>query len=357
MLTIAEKTNPFTCKADHQITQLLHQGKFSLAISTYQAGKMIFVSAPSPDRLVQLPRTFSAPMGIAVNGKTMSIACKNEIVHLVNTPGLAKANIEQPGKYDTMFVPRSMYMTGPMSIHDMAYTSKGLMAVNTAFSCLCMFDGINSFTPVWKPSFISDLKHEDRCHLNGIAVEKGTPKYVTSLGSTNTEQGWRQNKMNGGLLMDLSSGEIILDGLSMPHSPRLVNGRLLVLNSAQGELIEVNTGSGTYKVLLKTGAFLRGMSQFGDYLFIGSSKLRHNTEAFRGLPIADSSFAGLIVVKISEMKEIARLEYMNSVDEIYDVKVIPNAIRPGILNYPQTEKPLPISSGELNFWPQKNDNK
>lgn len=345
-----QTVKPFTCKVSNGLSHFLFHNKLSLAISTYQAGKVVMVSAANEDKLVQLPRTFNAPMGIAYNGKQMAIACKNEVVHLVNSPELISANPKLKGKYDAMFVPRQMYMTGSLALHDMAYTRKGLLAVNTQFSCLSMFDGINSFVPVWKPDFISELKPQDRCHLNGLALENGIPKYVTALGSTDTEGGWRENKINGGILMEIESGKIIAEGLSMPHSPRLVNGKLLLLNSAQGELLEINKCTGEKTVLLKTGTFLRGMSQFGDYLFIGSSKLRHKSEVFRGLPIAETTFAGVLVIQISTMNEVARIQYETSVEEIYDVAVLPNMVRPGIMNYPQATEPLPIINGKNAFW-------
>jgi uncharacterized protein (TIGR03032 family) len=345
-----ENKKPFTCKVSNGLSQFLFQNKLSIALSTYQAGKMLMVSAVNEDKLVQLPRTFNAPMGIAYNGKQMAIACKNEVVHLVNSPEIISANPKFTGKYDAMFLPRQMYMTGSLALHDMAYTKKGLVAVNTQFSCLSMFDGVNSFKPIWKPDFISTLEPEDRCHLNGMATENGMPKYVTALGSTDTAGGWRDNKINGGILMEVPSGRVITDGLSMPHSPRLINGKLVLLNSAQGEIMEVNPETGEKTVLQKTGTFLRGMSQFGDYLFIGSSKLRHKNEVFRGLPIADTTFAGLIVVQISTMKEVARLQYETSVDEIYDVAVLPNMQRPGIMNCPQAQEPLPIINDKAAFW-------
>jgi len=61
---------------------------------------------------------------------------------------------------------------------------------------------------------------EDRCHLNGLAVVDGQPKYVTALGTTDTPGGWRERKADGGVLLDVESGETLIDNLSMPHSPR-----------------------------------------------------------------------------------------------------------------------------------------
>ncbi|NER00221.1 MAG: DUF4915 domain-containing protein [Cyanothece sp. SIO2G6] len=39
--------------------------------------------------------------------------------------------------------------------------------------------------------FVSALTPDDRCHLNGIAVFKGKPKYVSAFSRTDIAQGWR----------------------------------------------------------------------------------------------------------------------------------------------------------------------
>ena len=95
-----------------------------------------------------------------------------------------------------------------------------LWLVSTRFSCLCTLHPDYSFVPRWRPPFITALTAEDRCHLNGLAIVDGRPKYATALGETDTAGGWRPDKAHGGCLMDVPSGEILARGLSMPHSPR-----------------------------------------------------------------------------------------------------------------------------------------
>jgi uncharacterized protein (TIGR03032 family) len=124
----------------------------------------------------------------------------------------------------------------------MAFAQDGeLWLVNTRFGCLCTLDAAHSFTPRWRPPFVTAYAPEDRCHLNGLAMVDGRPKYVTALGETDTVGGWRENKASGGLLMDIESNEILLRGLSMPHSPRWYNNQLYVLESGQGSLATVQS--------------------------------------------------------------------------------------------------------------------
>jgi uncharacterized protein (TIGR03032 family) len=92
--------------------------------------------------------------------------------------------------------------------------------VNTRFGCLCTLDAEHSFYPRWRPPFVTAYAPEDRCHLNGLAMVDGRPRYVTALGETDTAGGWRANKRNGGISMDIKTNAVLLHGLSMPHSPR-----------------------------------------------------------------------------------------------------------------------------------------
>jgi len=345
-----ENPKPFDCNYSPQFAELLHKLKISLAISTYQAGKVIMVSSVDSDKLIQLTRTYKDAMGMAVSQNKLAIASFDEVTVLKNRPELAKSYPTKKNVYDAIYIPTARYNTGSLSLHDMEFMEDKLVAVNTSFSCLSYIDSENSFTPFWQPPFITELKPEDRCHMNGLAVENNEIKYLTALGNSNTVQGWRNNKMDGGILMEYPSGKIILDGLAMPHSPRVFNGKLYVLNSAKGELICVNPTTGTYEVVVKLGAFARGMSLHGDYLFIGVSKLRHNSKVFSDLEIAKTSFSGIIAVYLPYKSIVGSLTYEMSVDEIYDVKVIDNYLRPSLLSPDMEIHKKAITTPSGSFW-------
>ncbi|MBI9067829.1 MAG: TIGR03032 family protein [Salinivirgaceae bacterium] len=345
-----ENPKPFDCSYSPQFAELLHKLKISLAISTYQAGKVIMVSSVDSDKLIQLTRTYKDAMGMAVSQNKLAIASFDEVTVLKNRPELAKSYPTKKNVYDAIYIPTARYNTGSLALHDMEFMNDKLVAVNTSFSCLSYIDSENSFTPFWQPPFITELQPEDRCHMNGLAVENNQIKYLTALGNTNTVQGWRNNKMVGGILMEYPSGKIILDRLAMPHSPRVFNGKLYVLNSAKGELICVDPTTGTYEVVVKLGAFARGMSLHGDYLFIGVSKLRHNSKAFSDLEIAKTSFSGIIAVYLPYKSIVGSLKYEMSVDEIYDVKVISNSLRPSLLSPDMEIHKKAITTPNGSFW-------
>lgn len=347
-----EPLTPFNAIFSPQLPELLLSLNCSIAITTYQAGKVVFIS-PNPDkeRLTTLPRTFSKPMGIDVNGNRMLIALKDEVILLENSIELATYYPNKQNVYDSLWLPRVTYYTGQVDIHDIAFGNDGIYAINTSFSCLCKIDGNYNFKPIWKPPFIDKLVSEDRCHMNGLVMLNGKPKYITALGTNNTRQGWRENIVGGGILMDVETNEIILDGLAMPHSPRMYKDELYILLSASGEFIKVNTEKKTYEVLKKFDGFCRGLSIHKDYAFIGFSKLRKNSSTFAKLSFSDkANFAGIKIIHLPTNAEVGEITYRTSVDEIYEVSVLPDMIRPNILNTINDTHKYSLATPESTFW-------
>src|SRR5439155_22098912 len=221
---------------------LLKQLGASLIITTYQANKLLVARADGAG-LSTLVRTFERPMGLAVDGRRLALGTRNQVWLLRNAADIA-ARVEPAGRHDACFVPRSCHVTGDIGVHELAWAGEELWVVNTRFSCLCTLHADYSFVPRWRPPFITALAAEDRCHLNGLAVVDGQPKYVTALGESDTPGGWRANKPHGGCLLDVPSGAVVVRGLSMPHSPRWHDGRLWLLESGNGRLVRVDAASG-----------------------------------------------------------------------------------------------------------------
>ncbi len=347
---------PFSCTYSPNVPELLLQLGCSLVISTYQAGKLVFISPKDQERLVQLPRTFDKAMGIAIRDDKMAIATKDEVLVLKNVPELATHYPRKPQTYDAFYVPRAAYYTGRVDIHDLDWGTDGLWAVNTSFSCLSLIDEEFSFTPKWQPHFVSKLASEDRCHLNGMAMREGQPAYVTALGQGDAWQSWRDNISKSGVVMDVANNEIICEGLAMPHSPRWYNGKLYVLLSASGQLISVDTDNGKVEVVKELNSFVRGMAIYKDYAFIGTSRLRQNSSTFKHLAIAQQAQqAGILIVHLPTAALSGFIRYQSSVDEIYDVQILPNALRPNILNNLTEDYKMSLSIPNASFWAKKQD--
>ncbi|MCA9070287.1 MAG: TIGR03032 family protein [Planctomycetaceae bacterium] len=265
---------------------LLSQLQISLAVSTYQAGRLIILRNENGTLNTHF-RMFQQPMGVALQNGWLSIGTQNQVWEFCNTPAVAPKLPAEPRPVDACFLPRRSHITGDIHIHEMEYDKDGeLWAVNTKFSCLSTISRDCSFTVRWKPDFISGLSPQDRCHLNGLGMVDGRPKYVTALGETDTPAGWRENKASGGIVMDIDSGEILVRGLSMPHSPRFYAEKLWVLNSGEGGFGFVDLDTGKYEPVASLPGFTRGLSFWGPFAFIGLSQVRESA-VFSGIRIAE----------------------------------------------------------------------
>ncbi|MFM8862509.1 MAG: TIGR03032 family protein, partial [Acidimicrobiia bacterium] len=313
---------------------ILEQANASLAATTYQSGRLVMVRREG-DKVNTHLRFFPTPMGIAVQDQKLALGTKTTVWEFWNQPAAA-ASIDPEGRIDACFMPRVGHTTGDIRIHDLAYDSDGLLwAVATRFSCLVTFDRQYSFTPRWRPPFISGLAGDDRCHLNGLAMVDGRPKYVTVLGMTDTAVGWRNDKAAGGAILDIDGGAPITVGLSMPHSPRWYDGKLWVLESGRGALCQVDVETGEVTTVAELPGFTRGLSFMANVAFVGLSKVRETV--FDGLPITQADTpreCGIWAVDIHTGETLGFLRFEGSVTELFEVAVIggaqfPELVEPG----------------------------
>lgn len=305
----------------------------SLVISTYQAGQLIVLRADNNTINTHF-RSFDRPMGLAVDREKLALGTAYQIIELRNVPAVAP-KLEPLGKHDACYLPRRTHITGDIDIHEMAYTNDELWFINTRFSCLCTLDKVNSFVPRWRPNFINAYDLSDRCHLNGLSIRNNQPQYITALGETNEAAGWRKNKTNGGILIDIPSNQIICRGLSMPHSPRWYREELWVLESGNGSLAKVDLSSGKLTTVAQVPGFTRGLAFWENLAFIGLSQIRE-TAVFSGLPITKSLTernCGVWVVNIDTGEIIAFLRFEGGVQEIFAIGIIPGFLFPEVINW------------------------
>jgi len=343
-----EATSAFRFRFSAGFANVLEDQQFSLLVTTYQAGKLMAVRARG-GRVSTLLRTFERPMGLAVDGGQVALGTRNAIWFLRNAADIAP-QLEPHGTHDACFSPRQSHITGDMQCHEMAWgktthatsadsvsAPRELWAVNTRFSCLTTLHPEYSFVPRWRPPFVSTIAAEDRCHLNGLAMADGKPQYVTALGRSDEPQGWRPNKVNGGILIDVPSGEVVAHGLSMPHSPRCYAGRLWVLDSGEGELQVVEPATGKRDTVARLPGFTRGLAFHGKYAFVGLSKIREKKE-FGGVPI-ESRFSslecGVWVVNVETGAAGEFMAFEAGCEEVFAVEVLPGIRWPAIIGFQQ----------------------
>jgi uncharacterized protein (TIGR03032 family) len=341
----------FALTSSRHFPDWLARAGASLAFTTYQAGKLFLIGLKAGGRLAVFERTFARCMGLGVSpdARSLMLATQYQLLRFDNVVPRGGAQ----GDHDAVFSPHVAWITGDVDAHDVVIASDGRpVFVNTLFSCIATVSDGASFKPLWRPPFISKLAPEDRCHLNGLALEDGRPRYVTLVGNSDVADGWRDRRADGGMLMDIATAEPLLRGLSMPHSPRLHEGRLWLLNSGAGELGFLDRDAKKFVSVAFCPGYARGLAFVGPYALVGLSLAREN-RTFQGLPL-DGALAsrgaeprcGLLVIDTRNGDTVEWVRIEGVVRELFDVAVLPGVRNPAVIGFVSDEIQRVISIDE-----------
>ena len=304
----------------------------SLAFSSYQSGQLFLAGRLRNGQVSFHQHGFGRAMGLWADDKRIYLATSSQIWRL--------ENVLKPGelaneRFDRLYVPRNAQTVGGVDIHEIGVEPSGrIVFINTAHSCLATLSVTHGFRPLWKPPFISKLAAEDRCHLNGLAMEEGRARYVTAVCRSDVIGGWRDRREKGGLIVDLADGDRILtEGLSMPHSPRVWRGQLYVLDSGRGYLCRVDRDSGAAERIAFLPGFLRGLAFAGNYAIATLSLPRDRS--FAGLELDDElkrrdgePWCGVQIVDLTTGDVVQWIRLTGGIRELFDVTVLPGATSP-----------------------------
>ena len=339
--TLEEKFALTTSRHFPEWLERMHAG---LAFTTYQAGKLFFLGLRGDGRMAVFERSFARCMGLGVHpsGRSFALATHYQVLRFddVLPPGGGAS-----GDHDAVFVPHLSWITGDLDAHDVVMPADFRpIFVNTLFSCLAGVSDGFSFRPVWRPPFVTRLAPEDRCHLNGVACDPdGQPRYVTLVADSDVADGWRDRRADGGMLLDIAGGETRVRGLSMPHSPRLYEGRLWLLNSGTGEFGFVDLAAHRFETVAFCPGYARGLAFIDRYAIIGLSLAREN-RTFQGLPLDRALAAhgaeprcGLLVVDIKTGDTTGWVRIEGVVRELYDVAVLSGVRNPSVIGFVSDE--------------------
>jgi uncharacterized protein (TIGR03032 family) len=307
---------------------LLEHLNLSLLLTTHRARKLVVLRS---DGVVHTHfRYFPRPTGLACDGERLAVGTAVAVCELRDVPAVAR-QLEPRGRHDACFLPRATHVTGDVQVREMAWVGDDLVFVSARFSCLARRAARHSFTPCWRPPFISALVPEDRCHLNGLGLRDGRVRYVTALGATDTPAGWRAGQ-RGGVLLDVPSGEVIARGLSLPHSPRWHHGKLWLLESGNGRFGYVDEATGRYQAIAELPGFPRGLSFHGRFAFVGLSRVRDGA-AFGGRALAGrpGPSCGVWVLDVVTGQTVAYLRFEEGVREVFAVEALPGRRFPEVL--------------------------
>jgi uncharacterized protein (TIGR03032 family) len=303
----------------------------SLAFTSYQTGQL-FVVGNHPNGTVSFnQQNFTRAMGVSWQSGRLYLGALFQLWRLENMlkPGEIGNNA-----FDAVLVPRNAQTVGDVDIHEVGVDAEGRMIfVNTRYSCLCTVDLTHSFKPIWKPPFISKLAAEDRCHMNGLAMHEGRPKYVTAVSRSDVLNGWRERRHEGGVLIDVETDRIVTDQLSMPHSPRVAGQQVYALDSGRGQIIRIDPQTGAKTDIAFCPGFLRGMAIHNGYAVVTVSKPRDGT--FKHLLLDGEltsrdaeAWCGVLIVNLTSGDIVEWIKLEGHITELFDVTVIPGVACP-----------------------------
>jgi uncharacterized protein (TIGR03032 family) len=332
------------------LTSWMARNRVSIAFTSYQSGRLYLLGSDQKGRLSFHERIYQRAMGIVGNGQRMYMGGLYQIWRFENILRDGQLANEM---FDKCYVPRNAQFTGSLDIHELGIRKDGtVIFVNTRSNCLAVPSITHSFKPIWKPDFISAIVPEDRCHLNGLAMKDGRARYVSAVCKSDTIDGWRDRRQDGGVIIDIETNEIVCEGLSMPHSPRWADGKLWVLNSGTGHLGTVDFETKKFVPHTFCPGFLRGLAIKGDFAAVGLSKPRY--ERFDGLDLQKNleekdseAWCGVQIIDLKSGTVVEWVRLDGPVTELFDVAFLDDVKCPMALGQ-QSPENLSLVSFEAN---------
>ncbi len=356
----------FSSRSTDNVPRLLHALNISLCVTSYQSARLILIRSDGETIDTNL-KAFPRPMGVYADAERITLGTFNQVLEfkradtilnqikngsLDNMEDFSKKvlekdkekydelkkqrteEIENVKKADALYLHRAALTTGMINIHDIAWGDEGLWVVNSTFSCLSTLSPDHSFIARWKPKFISEFVPEDRCHLNGMAMSEGRPKYVTTFNKEDSRDSWNEGRIDDGTLIDIDTDEVLIEGMIMPHSPRVYEKAVYVCESGLGIVWKYDPKTKIKSLVVKLPGFTRGLYFYGGLMFVGLSQMR-SSEIRNPIPLSkeyDETYAGIWIVDVKTKEEVGHIMFEGDVDQIYDIALIPQSSMPELLN-------------------------
>ena len=216
--------------------------------------------------------------------------------------------------YDERGVQRYLRLDAAAAVHDIAWDGDDLAVVSP------WHNAVQWFSPAG--DVVREVRYPgpvDAWHLNCIARRDGV-WYATMFGDFGTARGWSAGTRAGrGRIVNLVSGETIVDGLTTPHSLRWVDDAWLVCNSEQNELLAIDP-AGRIVRRVACESWTRGLTYDDDFLYVGGCQRRETEEI-----VGD---AQIIVIDRRTWKPVDRIAV--HAHEIYELAFVPPSILAGL---------------------------
>jgi uncharacterized protein (TIGR03032 family) len=170
--------------------------RVSLVISCYKAHSLLSMGVnPKTSQIQFWITSMLRPMGLGCGSDgSLYVSSYNSLLKFKNV-GLEEADpipVEGGeslchGWFDANYYPRLSWVTGDIGAHDVRVSPLDgkVYFCSVSMNAVLQPSSDNSFSVYWSPPWIAKksdgtLPKEDHCHLNGLALRDGKPRYVTS---------------------------------------------------------------------------------------------------------------------------------------------------------------------------------
>ena len=192
-----------------------------------------------------------------------------------------------------------------LDLHDVLWDQDHTYLVSTTLNAVFRFDA--AFVEVERWTLPGE---DDSQHVNSLCLHEGR-LLASRFGRFDVHRGYKGATRGAGEIFDVKTGEVVIGGLSQPHSLVSHAGRLWVCDSEAGVVR-------AYHGFVETRAhafdgYVRGLAFGASAAFVGLSRSR-NTGA------DGTGTAAVLQLDLQTLEPVARIDIPTA--EIYDLRVV-----------------------------------
>jgi uncharacterized protein (TIGR03032 family) len=275
----------FTMAARGEFWSVIEQLGITLVVSREYEHLLLALSSRAGRPHVTFLR-LPHPSGITFDtGRKVLFAAStrnpNQLYEFEPAVGMLKRSDDQPADVaDCPLVPvRTRYLPGCSYIHDLAMIGGELYA-NSVGQNVVLRLGERAMSAAWWPRSIDRSEGPDTqrnyIQLNSIAAgDTVETSYFSASGEMPGAfvPGDADYPVDGrGVIFAGATREVMMRGLTRPHSARIHDGRVWVDNSGYGQLA-VSDGADGYEIVTRLPGWTRGLTFAGHIAFVGTSRV------------------------------------------------------------------------------------
>ena len=264
----------------------------------------LFISAPNGGGLLYAHRHLLMPL-IGEDATGLSTT-PDGLLWSVQTAGAPIFRRVSQGQFSTVELGAT-----PLDLHDVLVDKHGTFAVFTESNQVVKLDDDFTVGESWR---FGD--EPDSAHVNCIAMHRG--RLIASMfGAFTTHRGYKHQTRKSGRVIDVKTGELLIDGLSQPHSLTVVGEELWLCSSQD---CTVHCYDTDFKLQRQTTlpGYTRGLAVGEKCVYVGLSRSRN-------LRSGEAGEFSSAVVALLDRHSLSVIGYMPIPwNEIYDIKIAPS---------------------------------